>query len=59
MVKSILVVALACSWVYWSCRAGQRCFCLWGFINDPSESMPGRSQARRLKGRKKFQTCDT
>jgi len=38
-------------------RDWQRCFCLWGFISDFFKSMPGRSQARRLKGRKKFQTC--
>jgi len=40
-------------------RAGQHYFCLWGFISDSSESTPGRSKARRLKSRKKFQTCGT
>jgi len=39
--------------------AGQRYFCLWGFISDSSKSMLGRSQARKDKGRKKFQTCGT
>jgi len=41
------------------CWTGQRCFCLWGFISDSSKSLPGPSQARRFKGRKKFQTCGT
>jgi len=30
-----------------------------GFISDSSKSMLGRSQARRVKGRKKFQTYGT
>jgi len=40
-------------------RVGQRCFCLWGFISDSLKVYRVGIPSRRLKGRKKFQTCGT